>query len=116
MNFRIDRVNSELQKSISEIISRLKDPRITSMVSVIAVETSRDLSSAKVFVSCYGGDVTETLAALKKCAGFIRHELREEYRELRTVPTLNFMLDTSMQYGEKIDAILEGLKKNEADR
>ncbi|MBR2970458.1 MAG: 30S ribosome-binding factor RbfA [Clostridia bacterium] len=115
MNFRIDRVNSELQKSISEIIRRLKDPRITSMVSVIAVETSKDLGSAKVFVSCYGGDAQETLAALKKCAGFIRHELRNEYRELRTMPSLNFFLDTSMAYGEKIDALLEGLKKNGAD-
>ena len=115
MNFRIDRINSELQKSISEIISRLKDPRISSMVSVMAVETSRDLSSARVFVSCYGGDANETLAALKKSSGFIRHELRSEYRELRIVPSLNFFLDTSMQYGEKIDAILEGLKKHESN-
>lgn len=115
MNFRIDRVNSELKKSISEIIGRLKDPRISSMVSVLEVDTSHDLGSAKVYVSCYGGDPKETLAALKNCAGFVRRELRAEYRELRTVPQINFLLDTSMQYGEKIDAILEGLKKNGAD-
>ncbi len=115
MNFRVDRVNSELQKSISEIIRRLKDPRITSMVSVLEVKVSRDLETAKVYVSCFGGDAEETLAALKSCAGFIRHEIRNEYRELRSVPELNFQLDTSMQYGEKIDAILEGLKKNGAD-
>ena len=115
MNFRIDRVNSELQKSISEIIRRLKDPRISSMISVLEVDTARDMATAKVYVSFYGGDPEETLAALKKCAGFIRHELRNEYRELRSVPELNFLPDTSMQYGEKIDAILEGLKKNGAD-
>ena len=115
MNFRIDRVNSELQKSISEIIPRLKDPRITSMISVLEVDTAKDFATAKVYVSCYGGDPKETLAALKNCAGFIRRELRHEYRELRSVPSLVFILDTSMQYGEKIDAILEGLKKNESD-
>lgn len=115
MNFRIDRINSELQKSVSEIIRRLKDPRISSMISVLEVDTARDLATAKVYISCYGGDAKETLDALKKCAGFIRHELRNEYRELRSVPELTFLLDTSMQYGEKIDAILEGLKKNGAD-
>ena len=115
MNFRIDRVNSELQKSISEIIGRLKDPRISSMVSVLEVNVSRDLETARVYISCYGGNPEETLAALKKCAGFIRHELRTEYRDMRSVPQINFVLDTSMQYGEKIDAILEGLKKNGAD-
>lgn len=41
MNFRIDRINSEMQKSISAIIRRLKDPRITSMVSVIEVNTAK---------------------------------------------------------------------------
>ncbi len=115
MNHRIDRVNSELKKSIMEIIRRLKDPRITSMVSVLEVDTSRDLETAKVYVSCYGGNAEETLAALENCSGFIWRELRNEYRALRTVPRLNFLLDTSMQYGEKIDAILEGLKKNGAD-
>ncbi len=113
MNFRVERVNSELQKSISEIIRRLKDPRISSMVSVLEVSTSKDLSSAKVYVSCYGGDEKETLAALSSCAGYIRRELRNEYREMRIVPELRFMLDTSMQYGEKIDAILENLKNKD---
>lgn len=113
MSYRVERINSELQKSISEIIRRLKDPRISSMVSVLEVETSKDLSSAKVFVSCYGGDPNETLSALGASAGFIRREIRNEYREMRIVPELRFLLDTSMQYGEKIDAILEDLKKKE---
>lgn len=115
MNFRVDRVNSELQKSISEIIRRLKDPRITSMISVLEVDVSRDLETARVYISCYGGDPDQTLAALRSCSGFIRHEIRSEHRELRSVPELNFILDTSMQYGEKIDAILEELKKNGSD-
>lgn len=115
MNFRIDRVNSEMQKSISEIIRRLKDPRITSMVSVIEVDTSPDLETAKVYVSFYGGDAQGTMEALKRCAGFIRRELRREYKDIRMVPALTFIEDKSIQYGEKIDAILEGLKKNGAD-
>lgn len=113
MNYRIERINSELQKSVSEIIRRLKDPRISSMVSVLEVDTAKDLASAKVYVSCYGGDPQATLAALTSCAGFIRRELRSEYRDMRYVPELRFMLDTSMQYGEKIDAIIENLKKKE---
>lgn len=115
MNFRIDRINSELQKAISQIISRLKDPRITSMVSVLEVDTSKDLETAKVYVSCYGGDADETVKALQGCSGYVKRELRNEFKDMRTVPALHFIRDTSMQYGEKIDAILEGLKKNGAD-
>lgn len=113
MNFRIERINSELKKSISEIISRLKDPRLSSMISVLEVDTSKDLESAKVYVSCYGGDPEQTLTALSKCSGYIRHELRSEYKDMRSVPELRFMLDTSMQYGERIDAILDSLKKKD---
>lgn len=116
MNFRIDRINSEMQKSISAIIRRLKDPRITSMVSVIEVNTAKDLKTAKVYVSCYGGDTEQTFEAIKRCSGHIRKELSDEFKELRCVPQLNFILDISMDYSEKINAILTEIKKDESDK
>ena len=51
---RSERLNGEFQKEIYEIITRrLKNPLITEMFSIIAVDTSRDLSYAKVYVSVY---------------------------------------------------------------
>lgn len=114
MNYRLDRLNSEMQKSIADIIrNRVKNPHITEMVSVFRVDTAKDLKTAKVYVSVYGDPdkCDATFAALVGCAGFIRHELSVDFRDLRVVPQLTFIRDTSEAYSEKINAILEGLKK-----
>ena len=74
MTWRIDRVNSTLRQEISSIIlTVLKDPRLTSIVSVIDVDTARDLRSAKVYISIYGDSDTKrsTIKALNNASGFI---------------------------------------------
>ncbi len=115
MNHRLDRINSEIQKSIADIIAnRVKNPHITEMVSVLRVDTAKDLKTAKVYVSIYGDEhrCEITFNALTSCAGFIRHELSVDFKELRVVPQLTFIRDTSQAYSEKINAILEGLKND----
>lgn len=108
----IDRVNSELRKEIADIIANtLKDPRLDSagMISVMRVEATRDLKYAKVFVSLMDDPEPQTtLLALKSGAGFIRGELFNRVK-IRTVPNLTFALDSSLEYGLKIDKILRGL-------
>ena len=49
------------------LISGIKDPRITSMVSVTDVEVTNDLSYAYIYVSILGGDEESTLQGLRKC-------------------------------------------------
>ena len=113
MNYRMDRLNSQMQKIISEIIQfRVKDPRVCGMVTVLSVECTKDLKLAKVVVSIYGEeeDVNEAFAALVKCSGFIRRELASEFKDIRFIPEIKFYLDGSMQYGAKIDKILEQIK------
>lgn len=114
MNYRLERINSEMQKSISEIIrERLKDPRVDAMVSVTKVDVARDLKTAKVYVGIYGNadEKKSSFDALVRCGGFIGHELSLDFKYLRTTPRLHFILDDSGEYGERIDRILEGLKK-----
>ena len=113
MSFRTERINAEMQKSISDIVAnRIKDPRVGGMISIMKVDVAKDLKTAKVYVSIYGDkqSVSDTFAALKNCAGYIKKELSADFRDLRVVPTLTFILDDSMEYSEKIDAIIQEIK------
>ncbi len=114
---RSDRINSELQKEIYEIISRkLKNPLITEMFSILAVDCANDLSFAKVYVSVFSTNKEKseaTFDAIKADAKKIRFELAKVIRA-RTVPELNFILDGSMEYGDKMDKIFKQINQGES--
>ncbi len=119
MKFRLERINSEMLKSISEIIrNKVKDPRVSEMVSVTKVVTAKDLRTAKVYVSIYGDSekIKSTFDALKQCEGFIHHELGVEFKQLRVVPRLTFIADETEEYGRHIDLLLKEIKSDDADR
>ena len=113
---RSDRVNSELQKEIYEIISRkLKNPLITEMFSILAVDCANDLSFAKVYVSVFSTNKEKakaTFDAIKGDAKRVRYELAKVFRA-RTVPELNFVLDGSMEYGDKMDKLFKKINEEE---
>lgn len=113
---RNQRMSSELQKDIYEVISRkLKNPLVTEMFSIVNVDVSRDLAHANVFLSVYSVDKQkseQTFEAIKNDAKRIRFELAKTSRA-RTVPELHFYLDGSMEYGDKIDKLLLQIKKEE---
>ena len=76
---RTAKLNSEFQKNIYEVLSKsVKDPRITEMFSVTKVETDKELTLAKVYISVYGKDseTTEaTFEGIKSAAGYVRLSL-----------------------------------------
>lgn len=111
-NPRMGRINEEMKKEISKIISfELKDPNITGMISVTKVEVTTDLKYAKVFVSILNAkDTKQTFAALKKTSGFVRSEIAKRI-ELRLTPEIIFELDDSIEYGARIDSILKEVMK-----
>ena len=107
---RLERVYSELQKEVAIIINNeLRDPQITSMIGVSEVDVAPDLSSAKVYLSVYGGDAQDTLNRVKGAGSFIRGRLAKKIR-LRIIPRLDFYLDNSLTYGQKIDELLSNIK------
>ncbi|MBQ7339612.1 MAG: 30S ribosome-binding factor RbfA [Clostridia bacterium] len=113
---RSDRINAELQKEIYEIISRrLKNPLITEMFSVLKVDCAKDLSYAKVYISVYSKNEEKksaTFKAIKEDAKKIRYELSKSMT-VRTVPELNFILDDSMDYSDKMNKLFKEIKKGE---
>lgn len=104
---RSERVGDLLREEIADIfMHKIKDPRI-GFVTVTGVELSDDLRHAKVFVSIYKEEEREkTLKAIEMAKGFIRRELGKRM-SLRFIPELLFKLDKSIEYGAKIDRILE---------
>ena len=111
---KIERVDNELVKELNVIIAReLKDPRINCFVSVTAVETSKDLKTAKAFVSIMDEDkVKDVLAALNGASAFIRGLLFDRLK-IRTVPHITFHKDNSLNHSFKIEAILKELNISE---
>lgn len=115
---RTGRLGEEIKKIISELLVRgLKDPRLSAMISVTAVEVTNDGSYATVFLSVLDLNPDEekaekqqqdTLDALNSAKGFIRKEIGRQVK-LRHVPDLIFKIDKSLEYGRHISKIINSL-------
>ena len=107
MQYRSDRLAQELRNEVSYIISReLKDPRL-GFATITAVKVSPDLKYARILVSVLGTPEKQktTMIALQKSAGFVRRQLSSRLK-LRQCPELKFEYDDSIEYGAKMDEIL----------
>lgn len=108
MNRRMDRVNMLVRQEISRILAlELNDPRLSSLISITEVRTTRDLRSAKVYFSVLGDEDAKRNAqtALESAGGFIHREMKRNLN-LKFAPFLSFQLDESIEQGtEMLDLI-----------
>lgn len=105
---RTVQVGGLLQREISELLVRkIKDPRLA-MVTITGVEVSPDLKLARVYFSRFGNpeELRQGLEGLQSAAGFIKRELGQRLK-LRHVPDLEFVHDTSFEYGDRIETLLK---------
>lgn len=113
-NYRGGRINEEFKREISSLIQNdIKDPRLTAMISVTDVKVTKDLRYAKVYVSIFAKneeEKKENLEALKSAAGFVRREIAQRIN-LRYSPQILFEIDDSIDYGMKIDSLIEQTKR-----
>ncbi len=109
---RSQRVSDLLRQEIADIIMRkVKDPRL-GFVTVTGVDLSDDLKIARVFISCLKDDERDaTLEILNSAKGFIRGEVAKRVR-IKVLPSLEFRVDESVGYGDKIDRLLREIKGN----
>ena len=109
---RLNRINEELRKEISQIISfELKNPDATGLISVTKVKVTPDLKYAKVYISLLNSkNEDKTIEAIQNSSGFIRSLVAKRIN-LRITPELVFEKDDSMEQGMKIDSILKNLNK-----
>lgn len=106
---RTDRVGQQIQKEIATILMReVKDPRL-SMTTVSAVEVTRDLAYAKIFVTFFTNEPSEiesSVEVLNDAAGFIRSLLAKKLRA-RIMPNLRFVYDKSMAEGVRMSTLVD---------
>ena len=104
---RIDRISEQVRREVDMIIrERVSDPRVKGTFSVTRADVTRDLRYAKVYVSILEEENrAPMMAALKKAAGFVRHELRESMI-IRYAPELIFEADQNIAYGIHIASML----------
>lgn len=109
MTHRIERVNNLLRQEISELLERhVKDPRLSSFITVTEVVTSPDLRRASVYVSCLSDKQNrkEILTVLTAASGFFRSELSKSLR-LRHIPELSFCWDDSIERGAHLLELID---------
>jgi len=112
MSIRPTRVGEQMKKELSDIIGRkIKDPRI-GFVTVTDVQVTGDLQQAKVFISVLGDEEQRqnTLKGLAKAKGFIRTEIGRRIR-LRKTPEILFEFDESIDYGNRIETLLQDINR-----
>jgi ribosome-binding factor A len=107
------RVNELLRESIAEEVGRLKDPGL-GFVTITGVDTAPDLRSAKVYYSVLGDEEqhVETRKALERASSHVRSEVGKRVR-LKYLPELRFEIDSAIEQGMKIEALLRRLREEE---
>ncbi|HEY5441063.1 MAG TPA: 30S ribosome-binding factor RbfA [Gemmatimonadaceae bacterium] len=111
---RSDRVAAAMREEIATFLaSDVKDPRILGLVTVTAVEVSRDLRHAKVFVSVLGSDSqrSATFEGLDAVAGHLRGRVGRALR-LRVAPEFEFRNDESIAHAARIEQLLTQVRKD----
>lgn len=113
MGVRQERIAGIILKEVSEMIQfEVKDPNI-GFVSVTDVDLTNDNSYCKIYVTFLdkSKNPEKQLEALNKTKGYIRSALGKKL-SIRKTPEISFHLDTSFDRGQRIDSILDEVKKD----
>ena len=108
---RADRVGGLIQKVLSTILNKnIRDPRLK-MATITSVKVSRDLKQARIYFTTSGGIQKKggTIEGFNSAHGFIKRTLAHEL-ELKYMPHLKFFYDESIEYGARIDELIESTK------
>ena len=106
MSVKIDRLNNMFVEEISKILHQEIKDRDINFVTVNEARITNDLSFAKVYITTLDNDRDKVLKALNKASSYIRTLLCDRVN-IRKMPELHFVYDESIEYGKKIEDIIE---------
>ena len=108
--YRVNRVKEMLRRELSDIVQHLGDPRVV-MLTVVEVELSKDLKTAKVFVSVLGDQEQQDAAmeGLQQALGFVRREVAKRV-SMRQVPEFSVVYDRTTERAARVGALLNQAK------
>lgn len=112
--YRMQRLDAQLRDEISALLLRgeVRDPRVSSFLSINRVDVSSDLSYAKVYVSTFlsDGQLEKGVEGLNCAAGFIQSSIAKKLR-IRKFPKFTFLIDKGMKEGFRVIQRLNELEK-----
>ncbi|KAF0193231.1 MAG: ribosome-binding factor A [Gammaproteobacteria bacterium] len=114
---RTERVAEQLKRDLAVLIrDEVKDPRV-GMVTVAAVEISRDFSHAKVYITVLGdtGIPEESVTILNRAGGYLRGRLGK-LLAMRTIPALHFLYDVSQTRGADLSALIDSAVRKDREQ
>jgi ribosome-binding factor A len=115
---RQEKVAEAIQHEVGQMLIRgLKDPRIGALVTITGAKVSPDLREAWVYYAVHGDARVrqDTAVGLEAAKGFIRREIGKAVR-LRNSPELHFVVDESIDRGERIELLLKQVHEQDAER
>lgn len=114
--FKINRISADVKRELAEILRNVKDPRVSSLLSIVKVDVSGDLSYAKIYVSAIEGDeaTKQSVTGLQNAGGYLRHELGSRL-QLRKIPELRFVADDSIAKSARISQIIDSFKDQDSE-
>jgi ribosome-binding factor A len=121
--YRIPRLNDQLRDEIAQLIlhGEVKDPRVSTFLTINRVDISHDLRFAKVYVSSFLADaqVEKGVDGLNSAAGFIQTAIAKKLT-IRQFPKLTFFVDSGMKEGfdmvQKLNALEREQKSGEPEK
>lgn len=108
---KIKRIESQILREVSDIIMNDARDNAIKNITITGCEVTNDLSFAKIYFTTQG-DRQMVLKDLGEASGYIRGELAERI-EIRHTPKIKFVYDESIEYGSKIESIINEIHKNE---
>ena len=113
MSVKLERLNNAFVEKISEILHDEVKEKEAKFATITEVRITNDLSYAKVyFTNLIDTDREKVTKALNRASSFIRGKLFDEV-EIRKMPELTFVYDESIEYGNKIEKIIDEINKEE---
>jgi len=114
--YRLNRINDDVLKELSEVIREIKDPRVRdAFVSITAVDVTPDLKYAKVFYSSLSGDEKEVQKGLDSSSGFVRKQIAQRLN-LRVTPEFKFVRDKSIEKGVEVSKLIKQIEKELSEK
>lgn len=113
MSIKLERIQSSFVEEISIILNQETRDEDFKYVTITSCHISSDLSYAKVYFTCLNDKKKEEITkSLNNASGFIKNKLCEKV-DIRKMPELTFIYDESIEYGNKIEQIIEEIHNKE---
>ncbi|MBQ7140943.1 MAG: 30S ribosome-binding factor RbfA [Bacilli bacterium] len=112
MSIKGEKLSDLFAEEISKIIAlEIKDKSI-GFVTITNANVTSDLSYAKIYFTTLGATPEVATKALNKAKGFIKIELSKRI-DIRKMPEMEFIYDESIEYGNKIEKIIDEIHKDD---